>query len=152
MINKNKGGIIVNIIFTLLLIGGAVVGFVFYATLGITQLARDQLSALRDHDYSKAYSYTSTEFQANTSLDAFTEFVSANPALDNNKDSTFNSRWISTGSGKISGTVEGADGTVTPIAYSFVKENGEWKIQGINIKPSNSGVSENEQSDSDESE
>jgi TM2 domain-containing membrane protein YozV/Na+-transporting methylmalonyl-CoA/oxaloacetate decarboxylase gamma subunit len=120
-----------------------ILSMALYATSGITEAARDQLSAIRAHDYAKAYSYTSNEFKKATTLEVFEKFVNSYPVLNDNKDSTFSNRQISNGIGIISGSLEAQDGTVMPVTYQLVKENGHWKILNIDIRPDNAGVNEN---------
>lgn len=128
----------------------AIIGFVslmtsivMLATSGLTDAARGQLAAIRAHDYTKAYSYTTSEFQQGVTEKQFEKFISAYPALSNNKDATFNARSIdNNGIGTIEGTIQSDDGKVTPIRYQFLKENGVWKIQNIEVNPnSNTSVS-----------
>jgi hypothetical protein len=132
---------VLGVVFAALAVMVAVITMIaFYATSGITGAARDQLDAIRANDYAKAYSYTTNEFQKATSLAQFTAFINAYPALKDNKDSTFTSRSIENGTGTLSGTVEAKDGSVTPIIYQLIKENGMWKIQNIEVNPANAGV------------
>lgn len=118
------------ILFILLMIALA-----FYATSGITDTVRNQLSALRSGDYVKAYTFTSKEFQNATSLEQFKQFVDMNPSLKNNQDSSFYSREIKNNEGMIKGTLKASDGTVTPVYYRLIKEDDNWKIMYIRIKP-----------------
>lgn len=127
----------------------SVIGLAFYATSGITDTVRGQLTALRSGDYVTAYSYTSKDFQNATPFDAFTSFIDRYPALKNNKDSTFTSREITNNEGYISGTLEAADGTTTPIKYRLIKENDHWKILNIIVNPS--GVTVQPQDNSSQS-
>lgn len=115
--------------------------FVFLTTSGLTNTITLQLSAIKSGNINKAYyQYTSTEFQKTTSLDTFEKFINNYPALKNNKDTSFTNREISDGNGTLKGTVTAADGTVTPIIYHLVKENGEWKIIHIEIPSDAAGI------------
>ena len=145
-------------VFGLLIVGFGIFFTLVYtltmlATAAITDTARDQLAALRAHDYAKAYSYTSKEFQQSTSLDQFEKFVKSYPALDNNKDSTFNNRAIdnTSGTGIIKGSIAGTDGSTTPIIYEFVKENGAWKIINIEVNPGAAASPDTQHNDNDNS-
>ncbi len=126
---------------------GLIMMMALFATSGLTDTARHQLTALRTHDYQKAYSYTSIEFKKNTSLDQFIDFVHTFPSLDENKDSTFTDRSIdaTSGIGTISGTLEAKDGSSVSVTYQLVKENDEWKIINIDVKSLNAGVSQDNQ-------
>jgi hypothetical protein len=122
----------------------SIIAIAFYATSGITDTVRSQLTALRAGDYVKAYSYTSKDFQHTTSFDEFKKFVDQHPALKNNKDSTFTSREIENNMGAISGTLEAMDGATTPIEYRLIRENGQWKILYIRLDPSGAAVQSGE--------
>jgi hypothetical protein len=133
---------ILSIILAMLIIYVAlIVSFVFYATSGLTNTARGQLTAIRMHDYKQAYAYTSSAFQKGVTLDQFSKFVSSYPSLKNNMDSTFNDRSVTgDNTGTLKGTLKATDGSTTPVIYEFVKENGVWKIQNIEVNPSNTDV------------
>lgn len=114
----------------------AMIFLIFTLTSGLTNVAREQLSALRAHDFNKAYSYTSTEFKKSTTEAEFEKFVQSYPILLDNKDSTFTNREIKNDQGMIAGTIEGKDGSTVPIIYYFVKEDGQWKILAMEVKGS----------------
>lgn len=113
-----------------------IVAIAFYATSGVVTTVRSQLDALRSHDFVKAYSYTSKEFQNVMSFEQFKTFIEEHPALKNNKDSTFTQREIANNRGKVKGTLEATDGTLTPVLYRLIKENNQWKIIYIKLNPS----------------
>jgi hypothetical protein len=126
---------------------GAVVAFillmvaiVFFATSGIVSTVKEQLSALRSGDIVAAYSYTSQDFRAATSLDDFTSFIKEYPALNNNGDTTFTTREIKNGEGILKGTLTSKDGNKTAVEYHLIKEKGEWKILSIIVNPEGAGV------------
>lgn len=103
----------------------------FWATKGIIDVVREQLGALRNQDYIKAYSLTSKDFQKTTSLEDFKVFVDGNISLKENEDASFNSREASAGFGTLIGVLRARDGTATPVEYWLVKEDGEWRIEYI---------------------
>lgn len=114
-----------------------VVVIALWATSGMTKAIDKQLAALRAGDLNTAYSLTSKSFQSQTSLEQFREFVSQYPSLSNNQSSTFTNRTNENGLGTVEGKLIAKDGSVTPVAYQLIKEegSGEWKIQGIKINP-----------------
>lgn len=130
---------------SLLLFVLLIISIAFYATSGITDTVRSQLTALRSGDWVKAYSYNSKDFQRATSFDAFKEFVDHYPALKNNKDSTFTHREIKNNEGLVSGTLKATDGTITAIQYRLIKETGVWKILYIRVNPSGVAIKFNEE-------
>lgn len=127
-----------------------IIASIFFATSGLTDAAREQLTALRQQDYEKAYSYTSNEFKKSASLEDFIKFVNDYPALRDNKNATFTTRSIdAAGSGVISGTLESSDGTTIPVTYMLVKENDQWRILNIDVKHTKAGVNETDSNNSD---
>ena len=122
-------------------IAALIVGISFYATRGLVQTVYNQLSALQMEDIEKAYSYTSKEFQAATSLDVFKRFVEQYPALGNNRHVFFNHREISGNTGTIKGTLESKDGIATEVEYRLIRENNEWKI--LSIRAESAGFESN---------
>lgn len=122
-----------------------VVAIAIYATSGMTGVIKSQLSALRAGDIVKAYSYTSSEFQQATSLDDFERFVRAFPAIRSSKSASFPEREVNNGQGEVKGTIYGEDGSVVPVDYLMVKENGSWKIMGIKITPAGIQSADSEQ-------
>lgn len=106
-----------------------------------------QLAALKEHDINKAYkTYTSKDFQAATSLDEFTHFVTSYPVFLTNHSSHFTVRTIEHNIGTLRGNIISTDHTSTPIEYKLIRENGKWKILSIHLlKPGNtSHLLENE--------
>lgn len=134
---------------SLLTLVSLIIASVFFATSGLTDAAREQLTALRQQDYEKAYSYTSNEFKKSASLEDFIKFVNDYPALSDNKNATFTNRSIdAAGTGVISGTLESSDGTTIPVTYMLVKENDQWKILNIDVKHTKAGVNETDSNNS----
>ena len=108
----------------------------FVATAGPVKTAEKQLVLLKAGDINGAYELTSGEFKNATSLEAFTAFVKQYPSLTKNKSHTFTERTVENNQGTIKGSLTAEDGTVTPITYMFVKEQGKWLILSIDLNPS----------------
>ncbi|MFO1258966.1 MAG: DUF4864 domain-containing protein [Gammaproteobacteria bacterium] len=115
----------------------AVVSFSFYLTSGIVSVAEKQMTALQAHDLQKAYSLTSSDFQRANSIETFKSFIDQFPALKNNKDHIFTTRYIENNIGTVAGTIESVDGSILSIEFLLIEENGEWKIQNIHVAPKN---------------
>lgn len=139
-------------------IGAAVAGFfvfsvtfiaiIFYLTSGLVDTIKDQLKALQSGEIEKAYSYTSKDFQKATSFNDFKKFIDQYPSLKNNKSSFFNEREIKDNTGTVRGTLTAKDGAKTPIQYKLIREDGAWKILGINVTQTGAGVEINHDSSS----
>ena len=109
------------------------IALALYFTKTISEVADKQLEALRKGDVTTAYSYGSKDFKASTSLPDFENFLNAYPSLKNNKSTSWSSREINNNTGTLMGSLTSTDGAVTPIEYHFVKENGDWKILGLQL-------------------
>ena len=108
---------------------------VFYLTGALTDVVRDQLVAIRAGDLKTAYSYNSSGFRSETSLETFEDFVSVYPIIKNNTSSTFMTREIEGDQGFLQGTIYGEGGQALPIEYRLVYEDHHWKILAIRIEP-----------------
>ena len=95
---------------------------------------KDQLQALNQGNYEKAYGYGSQAFKEATSLSDFKKIVQLNPQIFKSQKSSFTKINIEGGVATVTGTITGEDGTVTPMLYQLVKEEGKWKI--LNFKQS----------------
>ena len=103
------------------------------ATSPVVKPVEKQLDYLKAGDIQAAYDLTSNEFKNATTLDAFKAFLVQYPSLSNNKSHTFDSREITNNNGTVKGTLEANDGTQTPIEFRLIKENGTWKIIGLQV-------------------
>lgn len=130
---KKKMKLWVKIALSLALFIVIVVILALMVTSGLVKTVEAQLQALKAGDIATAYSYTSKDFQATTSLNNFKKFVSAYPALSKNKSHSFNERVTEGNIGTVSGTLTSSDGGVTPVKYQLVKEGGSWKILNITL-------------------
>jgi hypothetical protein len=103
---------------------------VFYFTSGMTDTAEAFFHAIKKQDIAAARSYLSEDFQASTDEAALKEFLSRG-ALLNYKETSWSNRQVSGGRGELNGEVTTDTGGVIPLKLMFVKENGQWKIYGI---------------------
>ncbi len=94
---------------------------VFRMTSGITEVADQFLTAVKQGNLLKAYGYTSREFQATTSLQDLAEFLNDSALMDFST-SSWSSRSISGNQGNLEGSVKTRGGGTIPIKMSFVKE------------------------------
>ena len=136
---KILGGVVVFIILA--------VGLAFYFTAGIVEAVEKQLALLRQGDIKGAYSLTCKDFQKATSLEQFTAFVKQYPSLSQNQGHTFTTRSIENNIGTVKGTLTAQDGAVTPVEFQLVKEQGEWRILFIEVRPAGAGIKEADKSD-----
>ncbi len=119
-------------------------------TSGLKSPIEKQLAAIRAEDAALAYSYTTKGFQANTSFEQFKKFINEYSGLRNNASISFEDREISDGVGIVSATLKSRGGSKTPIRYRLIKENDQWKIEGMVINPDASKESSTKSSDTSE--
>ena len=119
------------------------VALAFYFTAGMVGVVEQQLALLRQGDIKAAYGLTSKDFQKATSLAQFTAFVKQYPSLSQNQGHTFTTRSIENNIGTVKGTLTARDGAVTPIRLQLVKEQGEWRILFIEVRPTGAGIDSN---------
>lgn len=118
----------------------AIVGIAIWATSGIADVGKQQIALISQGKVEEAYNtYSSKEFKAATTLEAFKAYVAAHKELSENKDVTFNQRAVkSDGTGTLEGTLTSKDGTTMTVKYSLVKEGNDWKI--INMDFPQAGI------------
>jgi hypothetical protein len=105
-------------------------------TKGLSEVANNQLEAIKKGEITTAYSYTSRDFQNSVSLKNFEKFINQHPMLKNNQKISWGERSFSGSTGTLKGNLIANDGGATPIEYQFVKENKIWKILSLTFKPS----------------
>lgn len=110
-----------------------VVTLALWTTESLLVPIENQMDALRQDDIQTAYQQTSTAFRNTTTPEAFARFVQAYPGLSNNMEADFSERIFENNLGYVKGSLTAMDGGVMPVEYQLVKENDQWKIQGINI-------------------
>lgn len=111
---------------------GVTAGILF--TESLVDVVDKQLADLKEGDIAKAYyDYTSTNFQASTSLDQFKEFVSAYPIFLNVQSASFTQRSMRQNIGTLKGTLTTQEHLSLPIEYKLIKEDGKWRILSIRL-------------------
>jgi hypothetical protein len=116
-----------------------------FAKSPLTIPIKSQLAALRAGNVEKAYSYTSKEFRTATSLDDFETFVGHYATLRDNKSSSFPDREVKGDNAIIRGVLYGKDRSTNKVEYLLTKEDGEWRILGIQVEPTSVLSHENDE-------
>ena len=96
-----------------------------------------QLTALRNNDIDRAYSYCSLRFsESQLAEKIFLDLVEDYPILKNAKEFSSMDRSKNVGGITIlKGTITGQDGSKLPAEYQLVRENEKWKIQFVRLSP-----------------
>lgn len=136
--------VVLSIFAGILLLITTFVFLILFLVSGLSDVAQNQLTAIRNGDFEKAYySYTSLEFQKAIPLSTFKAFVEQFPQIKDNVGATFNTKNINNHQGTLKGILKSKDGTSTPIEIRLVYENNQWKILSIRlIKPLSPSISE----------
>jgi hypothetical protein len=116
------------------------VGLAFYFTAGMVGVVEKQLKFLQRGDLKGAYGLTSRDFHKTTSLEQFAAFVKQHPSLSQNQGHTFSTRSIENNIGTVKGSLTAKDGAVTPVEFRLVKEQGDWRILFMDVRPAGAGV------------
>ncbi|MBI5411606.1 hypothetical protein HZA43_00330 [Candidatus Peregrinibacteria bacterium] len=111
----------------LILLGALILGTIFYITKDQAAMADRFLEALKTGDTEKAYQMTSTEFQKETTPEAFKSFANRS-TFKNYQSSTWGYRSIDTSGRSVKGVIQSGE-TTLKAEVDFIKENDEWKIQ-----------------------
>ena len=111
----------------------AIVGLVFYLTSGITGAADKFFETARSGDAESVYALTSAELHNTTSAEQLAAFIELN-RFDQVAETSWSSRSIDGGLGRVEGSVTLDDGGVVPLTMQLVKENDGWKVSFIELR------------------
>lgn len=106
---------------------------VYFFTSPMTNVIKNQLSALRSKDMNKAYSYMAKETTRTVSLNDFEKYMAFYPAMTNSKNVSIPERRVINHKGFAKVTLEGTDGKETDVDYALIKEDGAWKVLAFRI-------------------
>lgn len=121
----------------ILVVVGAVVllvGFVFFATSGMTGVADDFFAAVDEQDYPEAESMLSDYVKADA---AQIYSYLYNNQFNQVQSSSWHAREFKNSKGHIAGEVINGDGNSIPARIDFFKEDGDWKIYAIALQKPN---------------
>lgn len=122
------------ILILLILVGGGWGSYLRYQNRQIDKVVEEQLQALQNHDIPKAYSYTSQVFQSKMSQQQFNDFAESFSSFYHNQSVSIDERHVEDNLALLITTVTAKNGTVIPVNFQLVKEEGKWKILEIQIK------------------
>lgn len=111
----------------------AIVGLVFYVTSGVTGAADRFFETARSGDMESVYALTSAELRNTTSAEQLAAFIELN-RFDEVAETSWSSRSIEGGLGRVEGSVTLDDGGVVPLSMQLVKERDGWKISFIELR------------------
>lgn len=103
----------------------------------ITHVVKEQLEKIKENRITQAYyDYTSKEFQATTSLEAFREFINLYPVLAKHKKFILENKSIHEHEGIVKGMLISDNLHEMDVEYRLIKEGSAWKIQSLRLQES----------------
>lgn len=112
---------------------------ILYLTAGVVQVGDDFFAAVKAGDMDKAYSTLSVAFRAETSDEELRAYLSAS-RMDKVSETSWGNRSISSGRGKLVGTLTTTDGGTVPVEIDLIKEQDQWKIYALRTTAQPAGV------------
>ncbi len=109
---------------------GLIFGIVSFATSGASETIDEFLAAASKGDYAAAHALTAEQMQASTLPKALERFIKGN-GLDKVSETSWSSRSVSGDAASFEGTLTTRTGGKVPVTIGLVKENGAWRILGI---------------------
>ena len=107
--------------------------FTLYFSRSYSDVAREELEAIRAEDASYAYTLTSKGFQEHVSLADFQAYINQHPILKDYTDLSFNEQKTENSVNYLHGVITGADGSQQQVDFELVKEGSEWKVQNMQL-------------------
>ena len=108
-----------------------VVGLVFWATSGMTEVADNFFKEVKAKQYDKAYAMLSEDFKRATSEKQMIAFLEGS-GLTEYKSSSWGNRSFEGEKGKLEGSITTESGGAVPLTINFVKAaDGTWQIYSI---------------------
>jgi hypothetical protein len=101
--------------------------FYFYAR-GPSKMLEDHIEAINQGNYELAYTYFAADLKEDVSLQEFREQLDGFSTLLPTRDNSFAHIKIVNNRASVDGTMTGRDGSIFPIQYELIREQGVWKI------------------------
>ncbi len=110
----------------------------------LVDVIESQLKALREEDISKAYyAFTAQDFQNNTSFEDFQAFLKDYPIFTKQKEATIG-QGMQEGKLRLIRIALQSNDETSEVDYRLIKQDGDWKIWGIQILTNVQDTPENE--------
>lgn len=122
------------------------ISLILYFTSPMTKTIQDQLTALRESDMNKAYSYMASETKTTVSLGDFKKYIAHYPVIMTNSSISMPERKIENENGYAKVILKTNDGKETIIEYRLVKEGDAWKIVALRVDKTQSDTQQNDTS------
>jgi hypothetical protein len=98
----------------------------------LTQVIESQLSAFRNNDYSKAYTYAASALTSQMSLSAFERMVKTGyPLMMRSRSTAFGVIFDNGEQAVVNVGIMGGSGRIHHFKYFLERENAGWRIRGV---------------------
>jgi Domain of unknown function (DUF4864) len=123
--------------------GGMIVAFVCVAALlalswiqsqGAVAIVRAQATAIHDGKLDSAYDLFSDDYRASMSLQMFRRWLRRQPSLAAIQNVRIWGRSVWRGTAILWGSFQDDLGHSYPVRYSLIRENGDWRIDGFQVR------------------
>ncbi len=114
---------------------GLAAGYWWCRTAEPVGVIEDQLTAIEEGQYPRAYTYLSTSAQAAVTREEFVTAIQTNSVVMETRRISFRSRTRTGSTATITGILTGYGHCTSEATYQLVKENGQWRIQHFHWSP-----------------
>ena len=119
----------------LLLALGGVAGYWWFRTYEPVGVIQEQLAAIDEGQYSRAYEYLSSTTRATLTFEEFVAMVQNNSVVMEIRGTSLSTRAREGSMAMISGVLKGYGELTCQASYVLVVEEGDWKIQSFHWAP-----------------
>jgi hypothetical protein len=121
---------LLKVLAVLAVLGAMGAGAGFWLTADLIETADGFLAASAREDFARAQSYLSRAARDETSEEKLAAFA-RQLGLDQYREANWGNRRVSGGQGSMVGEIQTRAGAKIPVSITFVKEDGDWRIYGI---------------------
>jgi hypothetical protein len=104
---------------------------------GAVALVRAQAEAIRDGNLESAYDMFSNDYRSSISLPMFRRWLRRQPTFSEIKDLRIWGRSAWRGAAILWGSFQDGLGRSYPVRYSLIRENGNWRIDDVQVRSEN---------------
>lgn len=114
-----------------LLVLAGIAGYWWSRTYDPIGVIQDQLNAIDEGNYPRAYDYLCSMAKAKLTREDFVALIQTNSVVMEARSTSFPSRKREGPTAMISGVLIGYGQSVSEVQYVLIQENGEWRVQSF---------------------
>ncbi len=108
----------------------------WFRSQAAVELVRAHADAIRQGQVERAYALFSSDYQAGTTLSMFRRWLVQQDSLSGNHDLRIWDRSVGRRRAILLGSFESTRGRSYPIVYRLIRENGDWRIDSLQLRDS----------------